>query len=291
MKKVLVIGSTVVDVIIRLNKLPTTGVDINLKWQKMSIGGCAFNVSQAIGYFNVPYLLFSPVGNGIYAEYVLNELKKLNVSHAELNPEEPNGCCYCLVEDDGERSFICEHGAEYRFKKEWFDTLDPNDFDCAYICGLEVEECTGDIIIDFLKKTQIPVYFAPGPRINEIDKNKIERIFSLNPILHVNKTEATTYTRTDNIKDAAKALMNLTANTVIVTDGANGSCCLSREDMIWYEVPAFDAVVVDTIGAGDAHIGTFIAQRQLGKEIAPALTEANRISSMVVQCEGARLEK
>lgn len=291
MKKVLVIGSTVVDIIIRLSKLPTTGVDINLKWQKMSIGGCAFNVSQAIGYFDVPYLLFSPVGKGIYAEYVSNELRELNIPRAELNPEEPNGCCYCLVEDDGERSFICEHGAEYRFKKEWFDALDPNDFDCAYICGLEMEESTGDVVIDFLRRTKMPVYFAPGPRINEIDKDKLGRIFSLNPILHVNKTEATTYTNTDHIRDAAKALMSLTKNTVIVTDGANGSCCLSGADMIWYEVPAFEAEVIDTIGAGDAHIGTFIAQRQLGKEIAPALTEANRISSMVVQCEGARLEK
>ncbi|MBD9218749.1 MAG: carbohydrate kinase family protein, partial [Clostridiales bacterium] len=131
MKKVLVIGSTVVDIIIRLNVLPTTGVDINLRWQKMSLGGCAFNVSQAIAYFDVPYVLFSPIGTGIYADYVAKELAKINVPRAELNPEEPNGCCYCLVEDDGERSFICEHGAEYRYKKEWFDELNPDDFDCA----------------------------------------------------------------------------------------------------------------------------------------------------------------
>ncbi|MEA4973866.1 Bifunctional ribokinase/ribose-5-phosphate isomerase A [bioreactor metagenome] len=291
MKKVLVIGSTVVDIIIRLNMLPTTGVDINLKWQKMSLGGCAFNVSQAIAYFDVPYLLFSPIGSGIYADYVAKALNNLNVPRAELNPEEPNGCCYCLVEDGGERSFICEHGAEYRFKKEWFDALNPEDFDCAYICGLEIEEYTGDIIIDFLKKSKMTVYFAPGPRINAIGMDKLERIFNLHPILHVNKTEAISFTNTDNIRSAAKALMNITKNTVVITDGENGSCCLSGGDMIWYEVPAFKAEVVDTIGAGDAHIGTFIAQRKLGKKIDEALTEANKISSMVVQREGARLEK
>lgn len=291
MKKVLVIGSTVVDIIIRLNMLPTTGVDINLKWQKMSLGGCAFNVSQAIAYFDVPYLLFSPIGTGIYADYVAKELDKIKVPRAELNPEEPNGCCYCLVEDGGERSFICEHGAEYRFKKEWLDALNPDDFDCAYICGLEMEEYTGDIVIDFLRRSKIPVYFAPGPRINEIAKDKMNRIFSLKPILHVNKTEATSFTNTDNIRSAAKALMEITNNTVVITDGENGSCCLSVGDKIWYEVPSFEAEVVDTIGAGDAHIGTFIAQRQLGKKIPEALTEANRISSMIVQREGARLEK
>ena len=291
MKKVLVIGSTVVDIIIRLNVLPTTGVDINLRWQKMSLGGCAFNVSQAIAYFDVPYVLFSPIGTGIYADYVSKELSKINVLRAELNPDEPNGCCYCLVEDDGERSFICEHGAEYRYKKEWFDELNPDDFDCAYICGLEMEEETGDVVIDFLRKTGIPVYFAQGPRINEIDRHKMNRIFALNPILHVNKTEALSFTGTNTLREAGEELMKLTNNTVVITDGEKGSCCLSYKDRIWYEVPGFKAEVVDTIGAGDSHIGTFIAQRQLGKDIAESLTEANRIASLIVQSEGARLNK
>jgi len=291
MKKVLVIGSTVVDIIIRLNVLPTTGVDINLRWQKMSLGGCAFNVSQAIAYFDVPYVLFSPIGTGIYADYVSKELSKINVPRADLNPDEPNGCCYCLVEDDGERSFICEHGAEYRYKKEWFDELNPDDFDCAYICGLEMEEETGDVVIDFLRKTGIPVYFAPGPRINEIDRHKMNRIFALNPILHVNKTEALSFTGTNTLREAGEELMKLTNNTVVITDGEKGSCCLSYKDRIWYEVPGFKAEVVDTIGAGDSHIGTFIAQRQLGKDIAESLTEANRIASLIVQSEGARLNK
>ena len=291
MKKVLVIGSTVADVIIRLDKLPTTGGDVNVRGQKMSMGGCAFNVSQAIAYFDVPYLLFSPIGTGIYADYIRKELAGMEVTRAELNPDEPNGCCYCLVEDDGERTFICDHGTEYKFKEEWYKNLDPDDFDCAYICGLEIEEDTGDFIIDFLENSHIPFYFAPGPRINEIEKRKMNRIFSLNPILHVNKTEAVTFTEMDSIYNAAEKLTDMTENTVVITDGENGSFCLSYTDRKRYEAPAFKADVVDTIGAGDSHIGTFIAQRQLGKSIEQALIEANRISSLIVQKEGARLKR
>lgn len=291
MKKVLVIGSTVADIIIRLNKIPTTGGDVNVHWQKMSMGGCAFNVSQAIAYFDVPYLLFSPTGTGLYADYIRKEISRMNVTRADLNPDEPNGCCYCLVEDDGERTFICEHGAEYRFKKEWCDALDPDDFDCAYICGLEMEEETGDIVISFLREKNIPVYFAPGPRINEIEKEKMGRLLALKPILHVNETEALSFTGKKTIREAAESLMAITDNTVIVTNGEKGSCCLCRDDGKWYEEPAFKVDVVDTIGAGDAHIGTFIAQRQLGKGISESLREANKISSMIVSSEGARLDK
>ena len=85
--------------------------------------------------------------------------------------------------------------------------------------------------------------------------------------------------------------MQLTENTVVITNGEKGSCCLCAEDGKWYEEPAFKVDVVDTIGAGDAHIGTFIAQRQLGKGISESLREANKISSMIVASEGARLDK
>lgn len=291
MKKVLVIGSTVADIIIRLSHIPTTGADVNVWGQKMSMGGCAFNVSQAIAYYDVPYLLFSPTGTGLYADYIRKETAKLGVNRAELNPDEPNGCCYCLVEDGGERTFICDHGAEYRFKKEWCDALNPDDFDCAYICGLEMEEETGDIVISFLKESGIPVYYAPGPRIMEMDKDKMERILALNPILHVNRREATLFTGAEDLYEAAKKIMEVSNNTVLITDGENGSCCLNYADKKWYYAPAFEAEVVDTIGAGDAHIGTYIAQRQLGKGIEESLKTANYISSKVVQKEGARLDK
>ena len=289
MKKVLVIGSTVADIIVRLDKIPVTGGDVNVKWQKLSMGGCAFNVSQAIRNCDVPYLLFSATGTGIYADYVRSQVAEMGVTRADLNPDEPNGCCYCLVEDGGERTFICDHGTEYRYKKEWFDALNPEDFDCAYICGLEMEEVTGDIVIDFLRESKIPVYFAPGPRINELEKEKMKRILALKPILHVNETEATTFSGKNTLREAAEALQSLTHNMVVITAGEKGSCCLSK-DGEWYEVPAFKVNVVDTIGAGDSHIGTFIGQMKLGKSIPDALLEANRISSIVVQKEGARIK-
>ena len=71
--------------------------------------------------------------------------------------------------------------------------------------------------------------------------------------------------------------MTKTNNSVIITNGDKGSCCLCFEDKIWYEEPAFKAEGVDTIGAGDSHIGAYIAQRELGKSISESHREANRI--------------
>lgn len=77
MKKALIIGSTVVDVIVNLvDSLPRTGEDVHVRSQHMSLGGCAYNVSDSVRHFQVPYILFSPVGTGVYGYFVREELKK-----------------------------------------------------------------------------------------------------------------------------------------------------------------------------------------------------------------------
>ena len=58
-EKALIIGSTVVDVIVNLvDSLPTTGEDVHVRSQHMSLGGCAYNVSDSVRHFQVPYILF-----------------------------------------------------------------------------------------------------------------------------------------------------------------------------------------------------------------------------------------
>jgi sugar/nucleoside kinase (ribokinase family) len=143
MKKILVIGSTVADIIINVDYLPTTAQDVHLHSQSMSLGGCAHNVSDMIRHFGAPYILYSPVGTGLYGDFVRKELAKKGVESPIPTPDQANGCCYCFVEDHGERTFIVDHGAEYLFYKEWFDALNVDELSCVYICGLEIEEKTG----------------------------------------------------------------------------------------------------------------------------------------------------
>ena len=172
MKKILVIGSTVVDVIINLEEyLPKTGQDVHIRSQQMSLGGCAYNVSDSIRHFQVPYVLFSPVGTGAYGDFVRNALTEKGISSPIPTPAIDNGCCYCFIEKTGERTFISYHGAEYLFEKEWFSLLDPNEFDSVYICGLEIEERTGNNIIEFLENN--PDYVLAVGDNEVIDKDGI----------------------------------------------------------------------------------------------------------------------
>ena len=289
MKKILIIGSTCADIIIDLeDHLPSSGEDVHVRRQRMSLGGCAFNVSDSVRHTGVPYILFTPIGTGIYGDFIRKELSSRGISSPIPTPDKENGCCYCFVESTGERSFVSYHGAEYRFEKEWFSLIDPDEIDAVYICGLEIEEPTGPNIVSFLEENpDLTVYFAPGPRLGRIRTELLDRIFRLSPILHVNATEALEAGRSSTVAEAARKLYEKTGNTVIVTLGEKG--CYYFDGSQEGTIPPVPTRQIDTIGAGDAHIGTVMGCLQKGDSLPEAIGKANRISSAVVGISGALL--
>lgn len=294
MNKLLFIGSTVVDVIINIDHLPRTCEDVNVYGQELAMGGCAFNAYSMARRFGAPCQLFSPVGAGIYGDYVQAHLDREGISVPIPRPEKENGCCYCFVEPNGERTFVSYHGAEYLFEKEWFDALNASEIGGAYFCGIEVEDPPGESIIAFLEEhPHITPYFAPGPRITRLQPERLRRILALHPVLHLNEEEACAAAamygnpKDDSVEAAAAALYWLTGNTVVVTLGGDGCMYCTVNEL--GRVEGFPAEVADTIGAGDSHIGALMGQLHSGVSLPDALRTANRVASAVVSVRGARL--
>jgi len=290
MKQTLVIGSAVVDVIVNIPHLPVTGEDVHISRQTRSLGGCAFLVSDILRHFGAPYSLCTAVGTGIYGDFVGKKLEERGVPIYVRRPEE-NGCCYCVVETEkgGERSFIVDHGIEYTFYEEYLEKIDTERIDSVYVCGLEIEEYTGENILAYLRKhPEYTIYFAPGARIMQIQPERMKAMLSLGPVLHLNEGESLIFTGEKTVEAAARAIFAKTRNAVIVTLGEKGSYCYDGADHYAAPVPA---VVKDTIGAGDSHMGSVISARRFGLSFADAIRAANHISSAVVSRESGMLEK
>ena len=288
MKKVLVIGSTVADIVINIDKLPTTMQDVHVHSQTFALGGCAYNVSSMVRNSGVPCTLFSPIGKGIYADFVRKELAAQGLSSPIPPVDMDNGCCFCFVEQSGERTFICHHGAEYFFYEEWFNTLDISEYEYVYVCGLEIEETTGDTVLDFLEKSGLKIVFGPGPRIDKIPDYRMNRLFAMQPIVHLNEDEVCRFTGCESIETAASALFDKTGSTVIVTNGENGSYYYDPTGL--HHVPGVKAEkIVDTIGAGDGHCGAVLAGLASGRGLQEALGAANAAAALIVQTKGATL--
>ncbi len=300
MSKILVIGSTCVDVLLNVTILPKRGEDTNIANQELNMGGCAYNVFTMLNYFSVPSKLCSPVGSGVYGDFVENTLKELDIPIFAKLKDIPNGCCYCVIDSSGERTFMCEHGAEYVFKREFYNNIDMKDISAVFVCGLEIEETTGEAEIvyleelsDFHKKNKLPftIYFAPSPRICFIQKERMERMLKLSPFLHLNRSEALRFTKTSSVEEAAKYLYSLTGNSLVITLGSEGALFLDsaseRQDII----PAIKTNVVDTVGAGDAHLGTVMAGLYNGMDLKKSVLLANKVSSYIVGIRGSTMSK
>lgn len=290
MKPALIIGSTCVDVIINIDHLPKTEENIRPSSQSMALGGCAYNVEYIMRLLGASHTFISPVGGGTYGDYVAKQLKSMGVPVAVRIPEKENGCCYCLVEASGERTFMSYHGVEYTFQKYWMEPYNPDNYSYVYVSGLEIEEETGINLIEYLEKyPQLEVCYAPGPRGYLIEEGKRQRMMELHPLLHINESEACVLGAAANYAEGAANLQKLTCNTVIVTLGSKGAYCLEKggSSCLVPSVPARH--IVDTIGAGDSHIGTILACLVKDMALKDAVAYANKVAAAVVEVHGASL--
>ena len=112
----------------------------------------------------------------------------------------------------------------------------------------------------------------------------MKRLYALHPVMHLNELEALTSTNTDDITQAAEILSKSTGNTVLITLGKQGVHLF--ENGTHALVSSKQATVVDTIGAGDSHIGSVIAMRTMGHSFLEAISTANRIAAKVVSVKG-----
>lgn len=290
MKKCLVIGAAMLDIVMQIDELPKKGEDVYAKSQTMTVGGCAYNVADIMKHFAVPYTLFAPIGTGMYASMIREKLKQAEHESPIESTKMDNGYCLCMVESDGERTFLTLPGIECTFEKEWFDALDVTEYDSVYICGYEIEGDGGDQIIDFLEKNRdLDIYYAPGPRITYISGEKHNRIMKLHPVLHLNEKEAIDFTGCGSMEEAATKLEQMTDNRVIITVGSKGAYL--QENGHGMLIPSEKAAVVDTIGAGDSNIGAVISAVMCQKSFEAAVAVANRVSAAVVGVEGPSISE
>lgn len=289
MKKVLVIGNAIVDVIINIQSLPQTGDDIICQKQIINIGGCAYNVATILKHFDIKHDLVVPIGQGSYATMIKNELLQEGYTLHIEDTSADNGYCLCLVEADGERTFITVPGIEKNYKLEWLNQLDTSYYESIYLSGYELEGESGKIISHWLNKQDIPnIYFAPGPRITLIEPEIMNNILALKPILHLNIEEALSFTNSSNPLEAAKILVKETKNEVFITLGKDGVLHYHRDAHI---IPGIQTNVVNSTGAGDSHLGTLIAARTLGYDTLTCCKTANKVAAKVVSLAGSKLEK
>ena len=289
-KRILILGSAVIDVIVTIDRLPLAGEDIPGLQKGMLVGGCAFNVSKILDGLQIPHDLCVPVGQGMYADRIREALHESGHEVLIEDDREDNGYCLSLVEKDGERTFISIDGIETKWQDAWLERLHAADYDYLYASGYGFQDgnSSGEVLLRFLcgKKADAKLILDPGPRL--LGKQFEEKLLQMGPILEMNQSEAKAMGQSENVRQAAENLHHRTGQPVIITMGQAGTLLHTTEGE--EIIPTVPVKVIDTIGAGDSHTAGFIAALASGKSLREACGEANRVAASVVQHVGCSLQ-
>lgn len=289
LKRILILGSAVIDVIVTIDRLPLAGEDIPGLQKGMLVGGCAFNVSKILDGLQIPHDLCVPVGQGMYADRIREALHESGHEVLIEDDREDNGYCLSLVEKDGERTFISIDGIETKWQDTWLERLHAADYDYLYASGYGFQDgnSSGEVLLRFLggKKADAKLILDPGPRL--LGKQFEEKLLQMGPILEMNQSEVKAMGQSENVRQAAENLHRRTGQPVIITMGQAGTLLHTTEEE--EIIPTVPVKAIDTIGAGDSHTAGFIAALASGKTLREACREANRVAACVVQHVGCSL--
>jgi ribokinase len=125
----------------------------------------------------------------------------------------------------------------------------------------------------------VPVVLNPAPADPALDVTQIRNVSIFAP----NETELQTLTSMptgtlEEVKAAAKTLLEKGLQKIIVTLGEKGSLLLTKGEETL--VPPFRVQAKDTTGAGDAFIGCFAAYFVETGDIRKAMETANRYAAL-----------
>lgn len=304
---ILCIGAIMADVMNHVPTLPQRGEGVVVEKTSAQLGGCAFNSGNAVRQLGQSCLLFAPIGQGVWANFIREQLALRGLAGLEVKTSLDCGSCLCLVEPDGERTMITTPGIERHFEASWFELIDPADYDLAFASGYEIDGEGGRAIIGFIERNpHIEFWYAPGPRTAYVSDEKMERIKALHPCWHLNDLELLQYaektglplsddsrleafdTTFGRVRCAAAALAALSENVVVVTMGPEGAAAFFPDGK-HVIVPTEPVKPIDTVGAGDTHLGALVAARHAGKSWEEALSIANRMAAAVCMQAGGTM--
>ena len=147
--------------------------------------------------------------------------------------------------------------------------------------------------MDIAKKSNVKVLTNAAPARADLDP----RIYKLTDILCVNETEAQIILGQEDVIESEEAIeaameqLLKKCDTVVITLGAKGAACASRNEpkAVWVKAEKAKKVV-DTTGAGDAFVGSmaYYLANSPGLKLSEVVQRACQIATVTVQSEGTQ---
>ena len=285
------LGNVIIDIVAEVPALPESGGDVLASGVRLEVGG-SFNLMAAAARQGLDVAYAGALGHGLFGDFARRALRAEGI--ALLLPDDPSdqrdtGFDVVLVETGGERTFVTAVGAEAGVTSQRLDHVEIRPTDALVISGYGLlHDANRHAILDRLHRLppETTVCYDPGPLGHTLPDEVLDAVRWRVDWWSCNEREASLATSCSAAAAAAAELLaRLRGGNVVVRLGMSG-CLVARRESALVQLPGVPVTIVDTTGAGDAHLGAFIAGLAAGRDAVAAARRANVVAALTVARRG-----
>lgn len=284
MKKIVVMGSFVVDLMGRADHLPAPGETVKGGFFKVGPGGKGSNQGVAAKRMGAEITMATKIGKDEFGDIALKSFQNeaLSTDLVFVDEEASTGAALIMVDENSSQNKIlvtlgaCETLNESDIKRVEA-AIDKADI---YLTQLETNVDAVERTIRYAADQKKIIVLNPAP-VQAIP----EELYGCIDIFTPNEVEAGILSNMevktfDDAREAARIFMDKGVKNVVITMGKLGAYLKTPDEEAIIESYRVDAV--DTTGAGDAFNGGLVAGLGEGMSLVEATKYANAVAALSV---------
>lgn len=286
-KKILVIGSSNTDMVIKTSRFPEPGETIIGDDFFMNQGGKGANQAVTVARLQGNIDFVCKTGNDLFREQSVTLFRNegINTDWILSDSEKPSGVALIMIDNSGENSIVVASGANGSLSPEDIEKVAEVVYRSDYILmQLEIPLDTVEYVVNLAASQGKKVILNPAPAA-DLPQDLYKKLYLITP----NRIEAELLSGVkisdrDSTMEAAKNLLDKGIEHVIITMGEEGALSYNGE-FEW--IPAEKAEPADTTGAGDVFNGALTVALAEGMAMSDAVRFANRAAAISITRYGA----
>jgi ribokinase len=288
--KICVVGSTMIDLISKVPRLPKLGETLVGHSFHLGYGGKGANQAVMAAKLGAQVTMVNKVGRDVFGEGTLKNFRErgINTDHVLFDDSHFSGVAPIFVDDNAQNCIVIVPGANLGLSPADVHQAEQVILDAdILICQLEIPVETTLEAFRIAKRGHVRTILNPAPAAPIP-----EELLQLSDICAPNETETELLTglpvdTLSQAETAARKLLTRGTKTVILTLGERGALLVDEDTM--ENIPAVKVDAVDPTGAGDAFIGSLAVYLGAGLPIQDAIRRANAVAALSVTRIGTQI--
>lgn len=287
MKKIVILGSCVTDLVSRMERFPNAGESVVGESFQTFLGGKGANQCVSIARLHGEVKMIGKVGNDQFGDNFIRLFKEENIDTKDIfRSDISTGVGNVQIDKSGQNRICIILGANLDFNLDDLTSV-KNIIQSSDILltQFEMQEEVVLAAIKFAKENNLITIVNPAPA-RKIKEEYLKYIDFLTP----NEFELGLLTdmKTSSLEEcleASKKLFEQGVKNIVTTLGNNGALLYSQDKKV--HISGYDVNAVDTVGAGDSFNGALAYALSNNVEIIEAIKFANAMGALTTTKNGA----